>query len=73
MSDPLHHFDRSDVSCTLETTSYRGDHEAEVQEAHELLPGETVVELVARLLWSRNGGHVNGYHDRVVLRLVRRA
>ena len=37
------------IHVLLRTTSYRGDHSADVGIAHEVVPGETVAALVDRL------------------------
>lgn len=42
------------ISILLVTSEFRGDHAADVRIAHEVKPGETVEELVGRLIDSRN-------------------
>ena len=56
----------SDISVILRTSTFRGDHSADVIEPCELLPGESVEDLVSRLL-------VPGGYDWVEIRLVRLA
>lgn len=53
------------ISVLLHTSEFRGDHAADVVEAHELNPGETVQELVERLL-----PHEGYKHDYLALRRV---
>lgn len=45
------------LSILLATSVFRGDHHAEVFLAHEPLPGETVAELVARLIPKPSSGY----------------
>lgn len=59
------------ISVLLHTSEFRGDHAADVAEAHDVRPGETVEELVARLIPAkpRSSYHALGY-DRIELRRV---
>lgn len=43
------------ISVLLATSENRGDHAADLRVAHEVRPGETVEELVRRLLHRRRG------------------
>ena len=43
------------VSVLLRTRDFRGDHASDVAMAYELLPGETVEELVKRLMATTDG------------------
>ena len=43
------------ISVLLATSEDRGDHAADVRVAHDVRPGETVEELVRRLLFRRRG------------------
>lgn len=56
------------ISVLLCTTDYCGDHSREVDIAQELLPGETVEALGARLLRGERC-----FADRIEIRLVRPA
>lgn len=51
----------------LFTGDYRGDHTADVCELHEAAPGETVEQLVARLLAP------DRLRDRIEIQMVRGA
>jgi hypothetical protein len=53
------------IAVLLRTSEYRGDHAADVEIAHELLPGETVDALCQRLDLERG--------DVIELRAVVRA
>ena len=44
------------ISVLLSTSSDRGDHAADISVAHDVRPGETVEDLVRRLLFRRRGG-----------------
>lgn len=73
MSDPTT-ADR--VAVELHTSDFRGDHAADIVRAHQLKDGETVAELVDRLLLLgayapsyRGNGHPELDADFIVLRL----
>ena len=44
------------ISVLLVTSEDRGDHAADLRVAHDVGPGETVEDLVRRLLFRRRGG-----------------
>lgn len=54
-------------TVTLVTSDYRGDHAADVSVAVDVRTGETVADLVARLLGGARQGVGN---DRIELRVV---
>ena len=55
----------------LNTSQYRGDHTADVSVAHEVLPGETVEQLVERLLGNTDEFDKSAYHARDVIEIRR--
>lgn len=59
------------ISVLLQTGHFRGDHEADACEAHEALPGETVEQLVERLLRLDQGSYSHPYLDRIEIRRIR--
>lgn len=56
--------DEEPLSILLQTSDYRGDHDADVAIAHEYVPGETVSALVSRVLLNAK------QEDRIELRLL---
>ena len=59
------------ISVLHFTEDYRGDHIADVCRAVKLKPGETVAELVARLIQpTKKRNCSNLYHDYIELRMV---
>ncbi len=60
------------LSVMLRTTEYRGDRDAEVMIAHEVLPGETVMELTTRIISMTTDGRPRKT-DVVELRVVKEA
>ena len=61
------------ISVLLSTSENRGDHAADIRVAHDVRPGETVEEMVRRLLFRRRG-HPRGPQpipsDHIELRVV---
>lgn len=55
------------IVAVLYTTDFRGDHAADVQIAHAVLPGETVEALCDRVLKDASGYSRNG-SDFIALR-----
>ena len=45
------------ISVSLHTSSFRGDHAADIRKDYDLLPGETVPELMKRVKGDWPGGH----------------
>jgi len=45
------------ISILYHTSDYRGDHAADVCQVIDLMPGETVEALVARIMVSRGDYH----------------
>jgi hypothetical protein len=44
------------ISVSLHTSSFRGDHAADIRKDYDLLPGETVPELMKRVKGDWPGG-----------------
>lgn len=56
------------IHALLHTSDNRGDHAADIEIAHEVRDGETVEELVARVLVERGSHH---YGDYIALRVAK--
>lgn len=55
------------ISVLLHTSEYRGDHSADVVKAYEIKEGETVEELVERLIAEQSSW---AYTDHIELRRI---
>ncbi len=61
----------SDISIILRTAEYRGDHSADISIAHGLREGETVAELVERLLTAGKGFAPDQYSQWLEIRRIK--
>jgi len=56
------------ISIILKTSDYRGDHSTDIDMACEVVEGETVEDLITRVLPEK--GSRKEYHDCIVLRRI---